>query len=702
MFDNTADIAQPRDAMDNYISFMSTALRPGSRIHLLDSPPPPEAPRRDFLRLGENIQNLGRYFKAITKTWMDLVDYIKSCLKDNDEVRNVASNRLGERVSQFLFGSKSYLRSAWDNAINYKGKSFITRKSKFMSQEKALEIYKALKSKQQVFGTSWSGVHEDFGSFWNIRFGGEFNEHINDYVEDFDYIKEELYDGVKSLFAEFLGLNRIQIHPAFITRILEPHRYLRGGFGRSGTEKIKISTISRLICEVKDLTEQKIIDSGKKRKTGPLANLKLSDIKDLPSFRSKLEDYLINFLMTKSGSAFHPFAEHKLRFDLEVFYTIYKNTPSQDRYDVSFKSIKEDLKSLAVEIDGDSYASQFGSYSISPTYHWRSLMTIVTYLRKKVHNGEISMSDYTRVVEAGRVLSKETGMNPSRPSVYTYSPSLEFKYSKSNIEALKIESNSEIYRIFDYFHKLENSGGGRALVKFFNALKGCTESFSMSLFSMSPYSKNLGFVKEDRQEYIKRVANNVVGEIGTHHKSLGELVRFAGYRNTDEFVLNDAKLLSLINPSTKYNEQPSHEFMQYLALKEIPTIIAVEPLLWTMIDGKVYNGHVDFFQVDGNKIRLIDYKPDLNFDPSSDNVAKHFIDSIPQVASYGIILNLMFGILGYEIECVTFNENGYYIYDPYKALESSVDFYYGHIGTLPDWYRLLPQDTIDKIIQKYS
>ncbi len=63
----------------------------------------------------------------------------------------------------------------------------------------------------------------------------------------------------------------------------------------------------------------------------------------------------------------------------------------------------------------------------------------------------------------------------------------------------------------------------------------------------------------------------------------------------------------------------------------------------------------------------------------------------------------MFGISasGYEIECVTFNENGYYLYEPYQALESSVDFYNGILGKMPVWYKLLPQNIIDKIIENH-
>ncbi len=51
----------------------------------------------------------------------------------------------------------------------------------------------------------------------------------------------------------------------------------------------------------------------------------------------------------------------------------------------------------------------------------------------------------------------------------------------------------------------------------------------------------------------------------------------------------------------------------------------------------------------------------------------------------------------FEIECVTFNEDGYYSYNPYHALESSVQFYYDQIGKLPSWSGLLSQAVIERI-----
>lgn len=145
--------------------------------------------------------------------------------------------------------------------------------------------------------------------------------------------------------------------------------------------------------------------------------------------------------------------------------------------------------------------------------------------------------------------------------------------------------------------------------------------------------------------------------------------------------------------------QPSHPFVQHLALKTIPSIIATEFWMWETFGAQLFSGHIDILQVDGKTVRIIDYKPDLRYDPSTENFGKHFVDSIPQVAAYAIILDLLFGLRasGLKIECVTFNKYGYYLYDPYQAMESSVQFYWDKIHTLPVWHALLPKFVIDRI-----
>jgi hypothetical protein len=675
----------------NYNKIYSQMRQFGPRIYLADNILPPRAP-----------ENIG---ETIASSWLELVNFIKLSLKDNDEVKQITlkgKSRLGQRISKFLFGTQSYLQSVWDNKINYKGKSFIRRGSQFVSREKLLEIYTNLKEKQQVFGKSWPDVTNKFSSFWAIRFDGE---KFSDYISEFSTVKsvkEVLYEGLRSIFADFLELNKIQVESAFISRLLEPYRQNKGdvGFTDASSSRIESSVIFRIICEVRDLSVNKILNSAKKRGVGPLANLKISSIKDLAPLRAKLEEYLLDFFMSDlSGISFNTFAREKLIFDLEIFYAIYKNTPLQDRMSVSFRSIQRDLKTSAIEDDGNSYVSGFGNYKVSYSYHWGSMRTINAYLLNKVSRGEISKSDYIAVLKAGRKFCKGMGISPANPAGYAgHFFTFQMKFSQVNIEALEFSNEKILKRFFTFLLKQTESGRKDFLAGYFDNLRKSSSSFSMSTFSKDPYSMNLGFTKPQRLSYMQEFTNSIVKKLGTNHKSLQQLIKYAKYRKTDEFVSNDANLLEIIDPS-KYNQQPSHEFIQFLALKNIPSIITTEPFFWINFDDIIYSGHIDFIQIEGKKIRIIDYKPDLTFDPDSKNIAKHFIDSIPQVAAYGIIFDMMFGISSseFEIECVTFNENGYYLYDPYQALESSVEFYYEVIGKLPAWAGLLSKEVRDRI-----
>ena len=47
------------------------------------------------------------------------------------------------------------------------------------------------------------------------------------------------------------------------------------------------------------------------------------------------------------------------------------------------------------------------------------------------------------------------------------------------------------------------------------------------------------------------------------------------------------------------------------------------------------------------------------------------------------------GAAEFTIECITFNGRGYFIYEPYEALQFSIDFYKKYAKNDPDWAKLL-------------
>lgn len=126
-----------------------------------------------------------------------------------------------------------------------------------------------------------------------------------------------------------------------------------------------------------------------------------------------------------------------------------------------------------------------------------------------------------------------------------------------------------------------------------------------------------------------------------------------------------------------------------------------------------YIGMIDNIVIVGNTIYILDYKPNLHFATIEQMTAegsgnplprKHFITSIPQVGGYGIIIDALFKLkaAGFNIQCITYNSEAYCAYDPFSALEQSVDFYYEHAKKFPDWAWLLDEGLLRKMADKHK
>ncbi len=639
--------------------------------------------------------------KAIIEAWDEIINFIKACIKNNPNVMAIDANRLEWRISKYLFESFYYLKSARVHFINYETTSF----SNFISKDKIMEIYSAISKKRAYFGNNWGELHRKFDSFWNIRFkvdpnSRNYEEKFNDYMVTLETIKRKLYERLRDIFAENLGLSEVSIKFAFITKVLEPH-LSEHGLSKSGKQYIFASIIFRMFSKTKDLSEQSIIEAARQCRRGPLFRLKLANIRNLHKLRSEIEQCLINFYMSDiSGLEKAANIREKILFDSEIFYIIYKNTPLNERGKLSLESIRNDIYSFTVLNNIKKHVTMFGKHTHS-SYRWNSIVTLTTFMRQKMGDSKISRPDYVKFLRASERFCTELLLSPTKPNGY-YSR-LGIHISDSNINNLNVDDKDTAGNKFlHHLYKLNNLKKGEVSPDFKHAVKFSVATIRASTFSKDPYSINKGFTESERLDYIKTFTNSI--EYGTSHKDFQQLIEYAQLRDNDNFILKDANLLSLINPSTIYNNQPSHPFIEYLALKNILSIICTEPLIWAKIEDVVYSGHLDIIQIKKDTIRIIDYKPNLHFDPEAKTPANHFIDSIPQIAAYGIIFDMMFCISQskYQIECVTFNEEGHYLYNPYEALEDSVEFYYSIKHEMPVWHKLLRHDIIDKIIAKYS
>ena len=130
---------------------------------------------------------------------------------------------------------------------------------------------------------------------------------------------------------------------------------------------------------------------------------------------------------------------------------------------------------------------------------------------------------------------------------------------------------------------------------------------------------------------------------------------------------SDSKLPKYANDvyvNFKLNEigkKPGHEPILKNILIKDSNSVAIEIPIWKKYDNKVVTGHVDLIQIENNLVKVIDYKPEGNF-----------MISLPQVATYGLLIKSMFNL--HKIKCVSFSKKEAWEYNP-EILLSDVKNY---------------------------
>lgn len=93
----------------------------------------------------------------------------------------------------------------------------------------------------------------------------------------------------------------------------------------------------------------------------------------------------------------------------------------------------------------------------------------------------------------------------------------------------------------------------------------------------------------------------------------------------------------------------------FLKLTKLPTLL----------------GHIDLLVYKDGVLYVCDYKPDqLPF--TRTRFYESFINSIPQIATYALVLRQMFKLK--DVKCVTFNKKGAWLYDPLATLKEITYF----------------------------
>ncbi len=111
------------------------------------------------------------------------------------------------------------------------------------------------------------------------------------------------------------------------------------------------------------------------------------------------------------------------------------------------------------------------------------------------------------------------------------------------------------------------------------------------------------------------------------------------------------------------SKPPGHDpILKNILIKDKDSV-AIEVPIWSHVNGNYLTGHIDLIQIDIDKnvIKVIDYKPEGNF-----------LISLPQVATYGLILKKQLDIN--ELKCLSFNKSGAWEYDPHILLTEVKDF----------------------------
>ncbi|KKN25235.1 hypothetical protein LCGC14_0886890 [marine sediment metagenome] len=114
----------------------------------------------------------------------------------------------------------------------------------------------------------------------------------------------------------------------------------------------------------------------------------------------------------------------------------------------------------------------------------------------------------------------------------------------------------------------------------------------------------------------------------------------------------------------------SHRDVQMLNLRDNSYSLAVELPVYFEYKGQMITGHVDLLLIKDGVLYVADYKPDQTPEIGLNYLS--FLNSVPQLAAYAIVLRDILGID--EVRCITFNKDGAWVFDPDESLAFIEEF----------------------------
>ncbi len=115
----------------------------------------------------------------------------------------------------------------------------------------------------------------------------------------------------------------------------------------------------------------------------------------------------------------------------------------------------------------------------------------------------------------------------------------------------------------------------------------------------------------------------------------------------------------------KIGKAPGHDPVLKNILIKDKNSVAIEVPVWKKVNNNYITGHIDLIQIEDNIVKVIDYKPEGNF-----------MNSLPQVATYGLLIKSKFELQ--HIKCLSFNKKEAWEYDPVILLTDVKDYLVSH------------------------
>ncbi len=231
-----------------------------------------------------------------------------------------------------------------------------------------------------------------------------------------------------------------------------------------------------------------------------------------------------------------------------------------------------------------------------------------------------------------------------------YSFNWNYKYHKQKFSQL-FSNNNDLKKLESFFNLILKSS-----------------SFPHNLFN----SKSVPRVSQFKIKGIKKAF------LMSFSKKLiraGKIIKFDSNAKLSKHVQNVYDNFK----KSQINKKPNHNpVLKNILIKDLNSL-AIEVPIWNNSNKNNITGHIDLIQFEDNVIKIIDYKPEGNF-----------LSSLPQVATYGLLVKNKFNIK--NLKCISFNKSEVWEYDPGILLTDIKEYLISYGIKTRIWEKFIEQE----------